>query len=228
MNRRTFLKWIGGAGISLSCLPAVGWGKEASADVPQANERPGALLPENTSASGFTFENFVEVDSNRSAKGMALAVAERPGQAFNPLVIYGDIGTGKTHLLRAIENRVRATHKSLNVLYAGAEEFVNDLENAIRFDRMPDFRKKYMGVDALLIDDVDYIAGKERSQDALLSIFDDIFDGRQVVLTATTNPKLIEKFDERLMLKFLDALIFAELEPSYIGEAIGGLVTIPG
>lgn len=227
MNRRTFLKWIGGAGISLSCLPAVGWGKEASADVPQANERPGALLPEDTSASGYTFENFVEVDSNRSAKGIALAVAERPGRAFNPLIIDGDIGTGKTHLLRAIENRIRVTHKSLNVLYAGAEEFVNDLENGIRFDRMPDFRKKYMGVDALLIDDVDHIADKERSQEALLSIFDDIFDGRQVVLTATTNPKLFEQFDKRLILKFFDAL-FAELEPSYIGEATGGWVSIPG
>lgn len=226
MNRRNFLKWIGGVGISLSCLPSVGWGKETSADVLLTNEKPGALLSENTSASRFTFENFVEVDSNRFAKAAALAVAERPGLVYNPLVINGDIGVGKTHLLRAIENRIRVTRKSLNILYAGAEKFVNDLENAIRFDLMPDFRKKYMGVDALLIDDVDYIAGKERSQEALLSIFDDIFDGRQVVLTANTTPKLIEKFDERLMLKFCDALL-ADLQPSNIREAIGGLFTIP-
>lgn len=217
MNRRNFLKWIGGAGVSLSFMPALGWGKETSADVPLMDKKQRTTLSKNFSAGRFTFENFVEGDANRFAKAAALAVAERPGLVYNSLVIYGDIGLGKTHLLRAIENRLRVSHKSLNVLCMTTEKFVNDFVDSMMTNNITGFRKKYREVDALLIDDIEYLSHTERSQEELFYILEHLLDsGKQVVMTANRIPELIQGLDKRLKSR-LSAALLVDIQPSEYG-----------
>ena len=147
----------------------------------------------------YQFATFVVGPSNSLAHAAALAVAERPGYLYNPLFIYGSSGLGKTHLLHAIGNRIKVDHPSKVVIYQTADRFVNEFISAIRFNRMFAFREKYKLVDVLLIDDVQFIANKDQTQEAFFHIFNSLYDAhKQIVLSSDCYPKDLKGITERL------------------------------
>jgi len=161
----------------------------------------------------FTFERFVVGSSNQFAAAAAEAVTERPGKTYNPLYLYGGSGLGKTHLLHAIANRLAGTMPSFKVAYMTTEQFVNELINCIRRKQMDAFRQTFRGVDMLLLDDIQFIAGKERTQEEFFHTFNTLQStGRQVVFTSDARPADITGVEERLRSRFLQGLI-ADIQP---------------
>ncbi len=151
--------------------------------------------------SYYTFESFVVGSHNKLAHAAAEAIAERPGQSFNPLFVYGGVGLGKTHLLHAIGQR--ALHLGYQLLYCSSEQFTNELINAIRNQNTEEFRNKYRQVDILLIDDIQFIAGKESTQEEFFHTFNYLHaNGRQVVLSSDRPPKALATLDDRLRSRF--------------------------
>lgn len=151
----------------------------------------------------YTFEAFIEGKSNAQARAYAVRVAGAPGGEFNPLLIYGDSGLGKTHLMHAIGNRIREKNPKARVLYVGAERFVRDLVSAITRGKTEDFKNHYRQVDALLIDDIHFFAGKQASQEELFHTFNELLDGRQqMVLTCDRYPAELDGLDKRLKSRF--------------------------
>ena len=151
----------------------------------------------------YTFEAFIEGKSNQQARAYAVRVAGAPGGEFNPLLIYGDSGLGKTHLMHAIGNRIREKNPRARVLYVGAERFVRDLVSAITRGKTEDFKNHYRQVDALLIDDIHFFAGKQASQEELFHTFNELLDGRQqMVLTCDRYPAELDGLDKRLKSRF--------------------------
>ena len=162
---------------------------------------------------GFTFDRFVVGTSNQFAAAAAEAVAERPGKTYNPLYLYGGSGLGKTHLLHAIANRLAETFPTFKVAYMTTEQFVNELINCIRRKQMEAFRQTFRGVDLLLLDDIQFIAGKERTQEEFFHTFNTLqATGRQVVFTSDARPADIPGLEERLRSRFLQGLI-ADIQP---------------
>jgi len=163
----------------------------------------------------YTFENFVVGSSNQFANAACLAVANNPGKVYNPLFVYGGVGLGKTHLLNAIGNFL-VFHHSLNdnrICYITAEEFTNELINSLRFEKMEDFRNRFRKMDVLLIDDIQFIAGKERTQAEFFHTFNALYDNtKQIVVTSDKFPKEIPNFEERLRSRFEWGLI-ADIQP---------------
>lgn len=149
----------------------------------------------------FTFSTFVVGQSNRLAHAAALSVSENPGQTYNPLFIYGGVGLGKTHLLHAIGQK--CVSEGLNVTYISSETFTNDLVQSIRNKQMAQFRERYRTPDVLLIDDIQFIAGKESTQEELFHTFNDLHSrGKQVVLSSDRTPKAMATLEERLQSRF--------------------------
>lgn len=179
-------------------------------------------LPGQTSDNGgekhhlnpkYTFDSFVVGNSNGFGHAAALAVAEQMGGNYNPLFIYGGVGLGKTHLLHAIGNHVAALRRTKQILYLSSEQFINELVGSIRQDRMTHFRKKYRNIDLLLIDDIQFIARKERTQEEFFHTFNTLYHERkQIVLTSDCPPKKISTIAEQLRSRFEWGLI-ADIQP---------------
>jgi chromosomal replication initiator protein len=156
----------------------------------------------------YTFDNFVIGTSNRFAHAAALAVAESPAKAYNPLFIYGGSGLGKTHLLHAIGHYAQGLFPAIEVRYVSSEEFTNDYINAIAQGQMPQFNRRYREVDLLLIDDIQFLGGKDATQDTFFHTFNTLHEhGKQVVITSDVPPKQLVGFEERMQSRFSWGLI---------------------
>jgi chromosomal replication initiator protein len=151
----------------------------------------------------YTFETFVIGSSNRFPHAAAVAVAEAPGKSYNPLLIYGDSGLGKTHLLHAIGHYVRSLYSGAKVRYVSSEEFTNEFINAIRDDRQDRFKRRYRDVDVLLIDDIQFLEGKIQTQEEFFHTFNTLHNAnKQIVLTSDRAPKKLDEFEDRLRNRF--------------------------
>ena len=151
----------------------------------------------------YTFETFVVGDNNRFAHAAALAVGNEPGKAYNPLFLYGGVGLGKTHLMHAIGNRILQNNNQTNVLYVTSEKFTNQLINAIKDNKNEVFRNKYRSIDVLLIDDIQFIAGKERVQEEFFHTFNSLYeDGKQIIISSDKPPRDIQFLEDRLKSRF--------------------------
>ena len=161
----------------------------------------------------YTFDSFVVGSSNQFAQAASQAVAELPSKAYNPLFIYGGVGLGKTHLLHAVGYQSAKLFPSMAIVYITSERFTNELINAIRYDRTAEFRSRYRNIDLLLIDDIQFISGKERTQEEFFHTFNTLYESRkQIIVSSDSPPKDIPEIEERLRSRFEWGLI-ADIQP---------------
>jgi chromosomal replication initiator protein len=161
----------------------------------------------------YLFSSFVVGKSNEFAHAAAWAVAQAPSESYNPLFLYGGVGLGKTHLLHAIGTHIQTHHPEFRIAYLAAEQFVNELINSIRFDRMPAFRERYRTIDVLLIDDIQFLANKERTQEEFFHTFNTLYTSqKQIILSSDSSPRNIPTLEERLRSRFEWGLI-ADIQP---------------
>lgn len=168
----------------------------------------------------YTFETFIVGSSNKFAHAASLAVAANPAGAYNPLFIYGHSGLGKTHLLYAIGNDIKKNHSNINILYVKGDDFANELIESIQMAKTKEFRQKYRNADVLLVDDVQFIGGKESTQEEFFHTFNTLYESKkQIVLTSDRPPKEIKTLEERLRTRFEWGLI-ADIQPPDIETRI--------
>jgi chromosomal replication initiator protein len=190
---------------------------ETPVTAPSAPEQPTPPEPPTPEESPFkqrlTFENFVVGPGNQLAHAACLAVAQRPAEAYNPLFLYGGVGLGKTHLLHSIGHYVHDTRPNLRVAYVSSENFLNDLVNAIQSHDVVEFRNTYRTYNILMIDDIQFIAGKERTQEEFFHTFNDLYNNqRQIVLSSDRSPREMATLEDRLRSRFEWGMI-ADLQP---------------
>ncbi len=183
-----------------------GAGETRSAPVKPAARKvevEGAIQHQSYLAADYTFDTFVEGKSNQLARAAASQVAENPGGAYNPLFLYGGVGLGKTHLMHAVGNSLVQKNADAKVLYVHSERFVQDMVKALQLNAINEFKRFYRGLDALLIDDIQFFAGKERSQEEFFHTFNALLEGgQQMILTCDRYPKEISGLEERLKSRF--------------------------
>ena len=186
---------------------------------PGVRNEIGNLSPDNSPSPSlsekYTFESFVVASCNRFAHAAAQAVTESPGKTYNPLYLYGGVGLGKTHLIQAAGHAIRQANPALRIAYLSLERFMNELINSIRYgyDKTEIFRAKYRSIDVLLIDDIQFIAGKERTQEEFFHTFNALYEAqKQIVLTSDCPPREIPQIEERLHSRFEWGLI-ADIDP---------------
>ncbi len=179
--------------------PASGGTAGTARHLRSANVQPIASRLDPT----FAFDTFVEGKSNQLAKAAAIQVSQNPGKSYNPLLIYGGVGLGKTHLMHAVGNAMAANNPSARVSYLHSERFVGDMVRGLQHNTISDFKRFYRSLDALLIDDIQFFAGKERSQEEFFHTFNALLEGhRQIVLTCDRYPKEVGGLEERLKSRF--------------------------
>ncbi len=164
----------------------------------------------------YTFDNFIEGSSNKFAKNACYAVAETPSAVYNPLFIYGNSGLGKTHLLYAIINHIKEHHPKLNIVYKKSEDFINELILSIKEGDTSPFKEKYRKTDVLLIDDIQFISGKESTQEEFFHTFSALYEAdKQIIITSDRPPKEIKPLDDRLRTRFEGSLLADIQKPSF-------------
>lgn len=162
----------------------------------------------------YTFASFIEGEANRFAKAAAEGVSKEPGVRFNPLFIYGSVGLGKTHLMHAIGHSIFQHHPNARILYLSSEKFINEFINSLRYERPSDFRNKYRNLDCLLIDDIQFLMGKGRSEEEFFFTFNTLFDSRkQIVISSDRPPKEMGSLQERLISRFEWGVV-ADIQPA--------------
>ena len=231
-----------GSGRKAELVLEVGSRDKPAADRPPPGHRPAAVaarqnLPPVASrlSPGFTFDSFVEGKSNQLARAAASQVGENPGKSYNPLFIYGGVGLGKTHLMHAVGNAMLERNPGARVAYVHSERFVGDMVKGLQHNTIAEFKRSYRSLDALLIDDIQFFAGKERSQEEFFHTFNALLEGqRQIVLTCDRYPKEVTGLEERLKSRFGWGLTVAieppELETSVailMSKAAGENVVLP-
>ncbi len=170
----------------------------------------------STLNKSYTFETFIVGKNNELAHAAGMGVAKNPGTQYNPLFIYGGVGLGKTHLMHAVGNKLIASNPRMRVLYTTSEKFTNDYVEAVRHKKMDDFKKRYRQVDMLLIDDIQFIAGKEQTQEEFFHTFNELRDkGKQIIMTADRLPKDIPAIEQRLVSRFEWGMVADISAPSY-------------
>ncbi|MDH5764457.1 MAG: chromosomal replication initiator protein DnaA [Gammaproteobacteria bacterium] len=206
------LRDIGASDISLNI--EIGSQQKPKAAIKENTVRPLSFEPQKLTAQQqrpiehnlnpmFTFDSFVEGKSNQLAKAASLQVAENPGHAYNPLFMYGGVGLGKTHLIHAIGNMMLKKNPNARIAYLHSERFVGNMVKALQHNAIDDFKQHYRSLDALLIDDIQFFAGKERSQEEFFHTFNALLEsGSQIILTCDRYPKEVEGLEERLRSRF--------------------------
>ncbi|MBI5450895.1 MAG: chromosomal replication initiator protein DnaA [Gammaproteobacteria bacterium] len=187
-------------------------------------EDAGGFGHRNSLKPEFTFDTFIEGKSNQLPRAAALQVAENPGAAYNPLFIYGGVGLGKTHLMHAVGNMIMARNPRARVIYVHSERFVGDMVKAFQHNTIDGFKRYYRSADALLIDDIQFFANKERSQEEFFHTFNTLLEGqRQVILTCDRYPKEVGGLEERLKSRFGHGLTVA-VEPPELETRVAILI----
>lgn len=177
---------------------------------------PKATEKKAVSEEVYTFDNYIIGQSNKFAHAASLAVAQHPGQAYNPLFIYGDSGLGKTHLLYAIIEYIKTHFPEKNIIYIKGDDFTNDLVSSLGGNSMADFRRRYRTIDVLLIDDIQFIGGKESTQEEIFHTFNSLYqDKKQIVITSDRPPKEIQSLQDRLRTRFEWGLLADIQQPDF-------------
>ena len=201
--------------LKLSVRHELDRGAEPSSPLPKASDAPSymELLERSSLNEKHTFRNFVVGKSNEFCHASCQAVAANPGRVYNPLFIYGGVGLGKTHLLQAIGAEALRKNPKANVLYMTSEKFVNSMINSLQQGSMPNFRNKYRSLDVLMVDDIQFIAGKERTQEEFFHTFNTLYESKkQIVVTSDKIPKDMKNMEERLRSRFACGLI-SDIQP---------------
>ena len=204
-----------------SVLPQAG----SAAEIRRVHEVEGSLNHKDNLVDNYTFDNFVEGKSNQLALAAARQVAENPGESYNPLFLYGGVGLGKTHLMHAVGNALKTHNPGAKVVYLHSERFVADMVKALQLNAITDFKRYYRSVDALLIDDIQFFARKDRSQEEFFHTFNALLEGgQQMILTCDRYPKEINGLEERLKSRFGWGLTVA-VEPPELETRVAILMT---
>jgi chromosomal replication initiator protein len=213
------------AGMVAAPVVAVNGGHSAANGMAARTRRLAPSVLGGPINSGFTFDSFVEGKSNQLAKAAAIQVAGNPGRAYNPLFIYGGVGLGKTHLMHAVANKIKENNSEARLAYVHSERFVGDMVKALQHNTINDFKTAYRSLDALMIDDIQFFAGKERSQEEFFHTFNALLESQQqVILTCDRYPKEVDGLEERLKSRFGWGLTVA-IEPPELETCVAILMS---